>query len=267
MAVAVVIAGAIIALGSLIGGVTQSKPGQIEDVKYPEADPTEQEIAKMQLEVARKLREQVDDPTVMQEIYKLLPEENMSAIDRMQFAKEYADIKKQIFATGAQMANEAVGERLEDLVSRGVISPEQAQRQREANEMEIGATLSTMGKRLDAAQIRMARTDWMKKGSLGIGGAGILAQIDQNARSLFNQAVSGGLAAGISRRKSDLNLQSILARSNMQTGIEMAAARTNFGLTFLGGAGKMGVSAMSNMGSSSSYDTGQFDWGSLDNKP
>lgn len=221
------IAGAVIVIGSMIGANAEEPPEQVT-INYPAPDPIEEEIAKMQLDIARKMKAQVDDPRIMQDIYKLLPEANMSPDDRTKFANEYTEIKKEVIATGMEQTNQAFGEKLDDLVSRGVMSQEQADRQRVKNESAINAITSIIGNRLDASQISAARNYFFKKGATNLLSASAIATVDQRARDIFTSAVKGGLSYYLQKAQNVTDFQIKEMMANTQFSIDIKSAYNEF---------------------------------------
>jgi hypothetical protein len=238
------IAGAIVTAVGQVGGLTQSGPGAL-NFDVPDENPIAKQIAKYQLQIAREMAGKMDDPRTKEAIYKLLPEADMSETDRSRFTEEYTDIKKEVAATGMQQVNQAVGRDLDELVRKGVISSEQAERQRMKNDANVSAVLSVINKRLDASRIRMARQEYIKKGMSGIEGASALAEVDESYRRAFNAAVGSGLDFGLRRAAQG---QSLLTRAALQqedTSLSEFATRKSFSMGSLLAAAETGSSIYS----------------------
>jgi len=231
-------------LGGLFGGSRQKGPTYI-NIKYPEPDPIEQEIAKIQLDMAKDLYEKVKDPTLMRDIYKLLPETNMSKEDRARFTDEYAKISQEATVVAMGEAGKAAGEDLDSLVARGVMTQSQADRQRVENEARIRAMTSILNKRLEASRIGFTRNAWVQDQQANIGVASTISKIDQANKSLLNATLQGGLNYFQQRSKNAMALQSSLANANLQTYADTSKTKSDFMMNALGMGAKVGLDAYS----------------------
>jgi len=215
MSAGVGIAGAIIAAASHIAGNLQDGADDIS-VSYPDPNPVEKKIANFQLESARSLREKIDDPRILQTIYQQLPDTKMSAEDRAAFTEEYAQIKQRVAAMSAEQSNRAMGEELDSLVSRGVLSQEAADKQRIKNEAAVNAVLKIYNKKLDAARIGMARGQYLRDSELGIKNASAINEVDQRNRQIYNGVIQQAL-------------QNMERRQNVESYIDNKVADANTG--------------------------------------
>ena len=232
--------GGLLAGAGFLGGLLQKGPEQI-NVQYPGPSPIEQEVSKMQLQVARQLAKQAEDPMVKQNIYKLLPETKMSEADRNAYIQEFAQIKQEMGNVALEQSKQAVGQDLDSMVERGVISREQANRQKAQNETAINAMANIWNKKTDAARIAMARGQWMRKSGQKLGIASALAEVDRGAKDLFAQATGAGLSYFNRRNQNVMGLQSALQRANTQMELETSGMRSQFigGSLLMAGKGYM----------------------------
>ncbi len=228
MALGSLIGGGIAAIG-LIGGLTQDEPDPI-NVNYPDPDPIEMEMARIQLKIARDLKEQIGDPKIMQEIFRLLPAEKMSAEDRAAFTDEYAQISQTIASTSLQQSSQAMGQDIQSLVDRGVIGQDTADRMRAKNESAISSVESILNKKLEANRIGMARGQFISKQSRNMSTAGLLAQVDDNTKRMFNVVSQNALSSLSKRRENIGGLQQALATTNNELSLSISGAKQDFGL-------------------------------------
>ena len=235
------IAGAILGGIGVLGGLFEDKPDPIS-IKYPGPSAIEQEVTKLQLQVARKLSKQISDPTIKQDIYKLLPETKMSAADRNAYTQEFAQIKQEMGVAALQQGEMALGQQLDDLVDRGAMSSEAAEKQKAQNKAAINAMANIWNKKADAARILMVRNQWTREQGQNLMAASSLADIDQGAKNLFNQVTGSALNYFNQRRQNVLGLQSAIANANTQMDIEASQTKQDFvmGTAMMAGQGYLG---------------------------
>jgi hypothetical protein len=192
-----------------------------DDVSVQVAEPTaaEREWASRQLELARGLRERVNDPTLMEEIFRNLPEMEMSPADRAILTAEYAEIKGEIAQIGADQANMAYGQSIDDLVARGVMDPEQANRQRIENQAAVNATMSIYNKKLEASRLAMARAEYIKSAGKKLTTASIFANVDSMNKNLYMSAGQNILNTELKERRMRLGLETAVGSANTQADI------------------------------------------------
>lgn len=237
-------AGAAIGLAGIFGG-SKSKGATYIDIKYPEPDPIEIEMASMQLEMARELKAKIDDPTLMRDIYRLLPETKMSADDRARFTEEYADITKQVTLSNMNQAKQAAGQNIDDMVEKGQMTQKQGDRQRIENDARINAMMSVLGKKMEASRIGLARNTWLQDQSSNIRSASAIASVDQANKSLLNATLQGGLNYFQKRAGNQMAMQSSIAQANLGTWADTSQTKSDFMLSSLMGATKLGLGAYS----------------------
>lgn len=236
------LAGAGLALGGIFLGSNLDRPENIS-VDYPSPDPIEQEIVKLQLELAGRLRDKVNDPQLMKDIYSLLPEDKMSEEDRMRFTQEYAKISEDATLAAMGEAGKAMGRDIDELVDKGILTEKQGNEQRIENEARIRAMMSVLQKRLDASRIGFARNAWLKEQKSNLNEASVIANVDQTNRNLLNETVQSGLGYFQKRNAGEFNLQSSVneaniknylsaedTKSSFRSGIFKAAAETGLGI-------------------------------------
>lgn len=180
-----------------------------------ETEPSEieQKISSYQLEVARNLSSKIADPKVMESIYALLPATRMSMADRTKFTEEYTDIKKRVATASLEQSNKAFGMNLDDMVSRGVVSQEFADKQKMKNEAAVNTVISMYNKKLDAARIGMARDQYFKSSQAGLQTAGYIADIDNRNQQIYNGVISQALANLTSKETAGINYSGSLANA------------------------------------------------------
>ena len=203
-------------------GLTESIFGKEPDdvsVQVEEPTPAEREWASRQLELARGLRERVNDPTLMEEIYRNLPEMEMSPADRSLLTAEYAEIKGEIAQIGADQANMAFGQSIDDLVARGVMDSEQANRIRIENQAAVNATMSIYNKKLDASRIAMARSEYIKSAGQGLTTASIFANVDSMNKRLYIGAGQNILGTELKEKRMRLGIDTAVSSANTQADI------------------------------------------------
>uniref|UniRef100_A0A6H1ZJR0 Uncharacterized protein n=1 Tax=viral metagenome TaxID=1070528 RepID=A0A6H1ZJR0_9ZZZZ len=237
-------AGAAIGLAGIFGG-SKSKGATYIDIKYPEPDPIEIEMASMQLEMARELKAKIDDPTLMRDIYRLLPETKMSADDRARFTEEYADITKQVTLSNMNQAKQAAGQNIDDMVEKGQMTQKQGDRQRIENDARINAMMSVLGKKMEASRIGLARNTWLQDQSSNIRSASAIASVDQANKSLLNATLQGGLNYFQKRAGNQMAMQSSIAQANLGTWADTSQTKSNFMLNTLTGATQTALGAQS----------------------
>lgn len=182
-------AGAALATAATAAANSLSGPDNVE-TPYAPPNPVESEIAKLQLNIARGLREQIDDPRVLESIYNQLPDTKMSEADRSAFTKEYTEIKKQVASVGAEQSKSAMGEKLDNLVSRGVMSQEAADKQQMKNNAAVNAVIKIYNKKLDAAQIGMSRSQYFRDANAGMAASSSISQVDSQSRRIYNDVIN-----------------------------------------------------------------------------
>lgn len=234
MSAGVGIAGAIIAAGSHIGGMLADRPDEI-NVTYPAASEMEQRISKYQLEAARGLREKIDDPRILEDIYRMLPETKMSEADRAAFTNEFAHIKQQVATVGLNQAGQAMGQKLDDMVARGAMSQDEADRQRLKNEAAINAVMSIYNKKLDAARIGMARGQYLKNAQAGLQVGSAIQQVDQANRSIYNAVISQALQNLERRQAGQLGVQMGVEKANLANDMNTGEILNTFQSTIMQG--------------------------------
>lgn len=216
-----------LAATGIIAGTKQEGPESIS-VKYPEPDPIEKEMASFQLKTALELKERIDDPKILQDIFKLLPETKMSAEDRARFTSEYADITKRVTLQNMEQGKMAMGETLDSLVERGVMTQKQADNQRIQNEARINAMMSVLSKRLEASRIGMARNTWLQEQQGNAGMASTIAKVDQTNRSMLNATLESGLNYFANRDQNVTGLQAKVNSANLQNFLGTSESKFNF---------------------------------------
>ena len=207
--------GAALAGGTLVGGMLMEGADDI-NVQYPEPGPVEKQIAHLQLETARDLSAKVNDPKMREMIYKNLPEVKMSQADRMAYTKEVGDIKKQMASASMDMAGRAYGMSLDDAVSKGRMSQEQANSHRIKNEAALNATLKIYNKKLDASRISMARNKFFKEQNTKMRTGGLFQDIDSMNKRTLSTVMSNALGAQQQDRARKLNLKQSVQSANWQ---------------------------------------------------
>jgi hypothetical protein len=185
--------------------ITGDKPDDVS-VQVQEPTPAEREWASQQLELFRNLRQRVSDPVLMQEIIKNLPEMDMSPADRALLTAEYAEIKGEIAQIGADQANMAFGQNIDDLVARGVMDSEQANRLRIENQAAVNATMSIYEKKLEASRIAMARNEYIRSAKSGLTTSSIFANVDSTNKALYMSAGQGLLNRELKEKRMRLGI-------------------------------------------------------------
>jgi len=221
------VAGAILGGIGFLGGLFEDEPDPIR-LEYPEPSAIEKEVSRMQLDVSKRLLKQIKDPTMKQNILKLLPETKMSVADRNEYQQEFAKIKQEMGNVALQQSQQAMGQNIDSLVDRGVISAEAGERQKAQNQAAIAATANIWNKKAEAARISMARDQWVNKSGQNLMAASTLANIDQGAKSLFNQVTGSALNYFNQRRGNILGLQSAIANANTQMDMETSQMKQDF---------------------------------------
>lgn len=195
----------------------------------------DRKISSLQYEAAKELRSKIDNPQILEFIYSQLPTESMSESDMSAFTNEYTQIKQQVAAASMAEANKAAGQDLDNLVSRGVISQESANRQKLKNKAAVNAVVSIVNKKLDAARIGMARSKYFSDASTGLKTAEITGNIDEQARDIYSSVVSRALSNITHRQGLEANNANRVLDAQLQSNLNKAEANTELigGLTEL----------------------------------
>ena len=186
-------------------------------------------MAKYQLETAREMQSKVNDPAVMEMVYKNLPTKNMMGADRARFATEYADIKKRIKTSGMTQANRAAGENLDSLVSRGVISSEFANKQKLKNQAATNAVIKIYNQKIDAEKRRVSRAQFMQDQATGLNAAGVAAEIDATNQAIYNNTISSALSNISAKETAEAQRHGAAANAQLQMTMARRSANTEFG--------------------------------------
>ena len=228
-----------LALGGGIAGLLQDEPDPIQ-VSPREIDPVEQEMQKFQFDMAMGLLEDIQDPSIKENILRLLNPEQMAQDTKQRFVKAFTEIKKEVNAVGASQAAQAGGAEIADLVKRGVISEEAGKRQIAANTQAVSAITNIANKKLDAAVGPLARAETLRRTGQNLGSASIIGQIDLNNRKLFNQAATSALDTFLKRGQEVSSLKNTLARVNIGSQLEFDEQKRATALNFgFGAAGSV----------------------------
>jgi len=241
MGIFATVVGAITTAVGLAGAVSESSPGAISPRAWGvPITAAERALARMQLDVASSLRSQIQDPAIVEAIYANLPEQSMDEEARNRFTQEYAEIKQGVNSMAMQLANDAMGQNLDDMVARGVMTGDQAARQRIESEAAMAAITKIWNKRLDASRSGLARQAFMTEQQSGLGIAGAIGNMDMNNRRLYQGAVTSYLDS-VSRRSELMSgLRETVDRANAQVRIDVEGAhqeawlRTGSGLLDMG---------------------------------
>jgi hypothetical protein len=198
---------------------------------------TEKKVSQVQLRALSELRSKIEDPRILDFIYSSLPANRMSKEDQRRFTNEFSEIKQRVASIGLQESNRAMGQELNDLVARGVISSEAATKQRIKNEAAVNAVMNIYNKKMDAARIGMARGEFFKQAGEGMESASLVSSINQKNKEIYNNVVSTalnnlthrqGLESNIANRQADATLMSNLnkteAKSDLIGGLTQLAA-------------------------------------------
>lgn len=230
-------------------------PGSVSD--------TEKKISQIQFESARDLRSKIDDPRILEFIYSSLPADRMSEADQQRFTQEFSEIKQRVATIGLQESNRAMGQELDDLVARGVLSPQAATKQRIKNEAAVNAVISIYNKKLDAARIGMARGEFFKQAGERMGGASLVSQVNQRNREIYNNVVSGALSNLSHRQGVESNIANRQLSAALQGDIGKSEARGELisGLTELAAPAISQAIKNWNTGNTPTVFSGDNDWG------
>ncbi len=205
--------GALLAGGSLLGGLFADKPDDIS-VSMPEPSPIEKQISKMQLDVAEQLSDKINDPQIMRDIYSQLPETQMSQADRMRFTQQFSKIEGQIAEMSIREGGRAMGMNIDRMVEKGQISEDSGNQMRRRNEAAINATTKIALKKMEASGIAMARGQYLKDAQSGLRTAGTIADVHNRNKQIYNSAITQGLNNLNRRQGFGLNLSSQVAGAN-----------------------------------------------------
>lgn len=220
-----------VALGLGLAGSADSP----DPIKIQYAEPTEQEkeISRKQLEIARALKDRVDNPSIAEEIYRNLPEMNMSNRDRAAFTSEFTRIKQDVVKAGMTIANQAYGQNIDSMVERGAMSPEHAARVKAENSAAVGAMAKIYNKKIDAARYGMARNAFIGKGKQGLATSSAIAQVDSVNKNLYQSTISQGLKYHQKERAAKAGFGLDVAGQNFRNDLSTQQLKTQFGTGLL----------------------------------
>lgn len=252
MAWPLVIAGAAIFAGGLMGGASTKSGGNRIEFHYPEPTPEEKEMAKLQLDMAKQLRGKIDDPRYMRDILKLLPKQNMDKEDLERFTMEFDEIDNQIGQVVLRESQKALGENLSDWVSSGRMTSKQAEDIERTSTAKLRAMENILAERGDATRIIFARKAFLGDQQQGLSVASLINDIDSKNKNLFNNVVQTGLDYAQTRAKNVMGLQSQQQSAQTQANISNYQTQNQFLMSAL----QMGASTVSS--GVNSYQNNQY---------
>lgn len=228
-----------------------------ESLSSFEVSEIEQKISELQLNVASDLRGKIDDPNILDFIYQSLPSENMSQSDMSRFTKEYTVIKQQVAAVGMEQSNMAMGQQIDDLVARGVISQETADKQKMKNTAAINAVTKIYNKRLDAARISMARGEFFNDAQSGLNSASITSKVDETNRQIYNSVVRQALSTLTHRQGLEANLANQSLNASLQADLSNAESNNEL----ISGLAELATPLVQGLFDKAPTTTSQYNWG------
>jgi len=217
--------GAGLTAASMAGTMLTKGPKDI-NVDYPEATPLEKQMAKMQFDAYLKIKEQVQDPTVLRDILDLLPSKNMAKEDLAKYEKEYQQTNAKLTQTAMEQANRAVGTDIKSLVDRGVISEEQGQQQLKVNSERINEMANIHFKKLESERLGRTRNDFISRSGQDMTSAGLIAKEQASGQNTMNAIVKNLLGQGQSEAGNRLNLASKVTTGNFNNAMSTYNARS-----------------------------------------
>lgn len=228
--------GAATAAAGMIGGSSNDPPAPARvDTQKHFKSPVAEQLAKDQLATAAKLAQEANDPRVAATIYSLLPADNMGPQDFSRYEKQFTEIKKGVTDVALRESEKMAGMTLQSLVERGVISPEQAKRQKIENKAKVDAIANIAKKRLEAGEEQMARDSWVRRGSEGLQTAGMLAREQAGKRDLGLRHKDAARRYEIAKKEGRSTIENALARENTSMDIGIGNQRfvdnLNLGVT------------------------------------
>jgi len=217
------IVGGGLAVAGMLGSSSNKAPAPATvDAEEYFNHPVAEAMAQKQFDIAQSLS--IENPQLRDAVFRMLPVKDMGPKDRARFAKEYAEIKRQIGVTALEQAKEMGGQTLQSLVERGVISQEQADRQLKTNTAAINSMEKIYNDKMKAAEIGMARNEFVRSSGSSLDTAGVIAQVHNASSSLMNKAKSAGLQYMAAKEKGYMGLEDALLRANTQTNIGVSNA-------------------------------------------
>ncbi len=212
-------AGAAMTVAAAIGGSSEDAP-EWSWIDYPDPDPVEAELVEMQRQVANRISQQIEDANVSVALLNALPQKNMNAETREKFTADYTRYTTMAANQAAVQKGQAFGRDLDDMVDQGVLTDEQAMRQRIQSEASMAATMKVYNNRMKVAQGAMARSDYLRQAGAGLQTADITAQVDRASQANLSSAVKGGLSyeATLRGQKTQLHEANIKAKQAVAEG-------------------------------------------------
>ena len=241
-----------------VGGAVASATKDPDDIKAGTGDvksslPIEEKIAKFQYDSAVELSTAINDPRVMETILSQLPEEDMDQETLNMFAGSVAENKATLGEMGLRLQEQAMGQKLDDLVDRGVMTSEQAQRQKVKTTAAVNAVIRIHGKKLEAFGKKAALSYGMKKNQVGMGNASLIGEVDSRNRAIYNRTISTALNNMTRKKGASVQNATRVAYANMKGDMMADSTKNDFWSNFVNPMG----------GGSSGGGGGGMDWSSF----
>lgn len=234
------IAGGIAAVAGAVGQSTNKPPDPIDSRSITKKfkNPVAEQLAKDQLATAEKLAAEANDPRIAATIYSLLPADSMGPKDFARYNDQFTKIKQGVTEFALRESEKMAGATLESLVERGVISADQAERQKIENRAKTDAIAKIANKRLVAQEHQMERDAFVRKGSEGLREAGVLAQEQARKGASSQRHTDAARAYELSKKEGRSSLENMLARQNASMDMSVSGQRfadmLNLGTTAVG---------------------------------
>ncbi len=213
-------------------GARGEKPDTLGQVGWPSKTPFEEKMIEYQAGVMSNLRQEVNDPEIMQAIYTNIPDGNMSAEAQTRFDSEFAEINQQVTSIFLENANTLYGAKIDDLEQQGYMTPEMADSEKVKTEASIMAVTQMHKNKMDVVNSELAMDYHKKEQGSGLKTAQALTNVRQTNQNLLTRALrnaadyrfreekgEAGLIDELASRGSDYDLSNQRTQNNLYTTI------------------------------------------------
>lgn len=233
------IAGGVGLAAGLVGQATNEPPAPATvDTKKYFKNPVAEQLAKDQLATAERLAAEANDPRIAEAIYSLLPADSMGPKDFAKYNDQFTKIKKGVTDFALRESEKMAGATLESLVERGVISSDQAERQKIQNRAKTDAIANIAKKRLTAQEHQMERDAFIRGGAEGLKTAGVLAREKFNKLGSSIEHEDAARKYELAKEYGRSELETTLAGRNAEMSMGISGQRfadmLNLGTTAVG---------------------------------
>ena len=228
-------AGLAIMLGSAYKASQEESP-TMGTVKWPRKTPFEQQMIDYQAGVMSDLREEVRDPEVMEAIYSSLPEGTMSPEAAQKFELEFSEVSAQASSAMLQNTGKIYGENVDELRRKGLITSDQADRQKIMNQAALNAVQKQHENKMNATQGKAAISSWMSDQTEGLQTAEAIASVRNKNMDLLDRALTDATRYKFEEKKGEMNLIDELKLASSEFDITNAETKNNMYINMAGTA-------------------------------